>query len=216
MSPIRVLLADDHDIFRSGLRRLLDEFEDLTVVGEARRGAEAVDLARTAQPDVLVLDVRMPGMTGVEAAALVRDAAPGCAVLMLTVDDADDTVVAAVLAGASGYLVKDAQLEEIAAGIRAASAGRSLIAPSVAGALLDRLRRDARAPAGEADDPALSGREQEVLARLVAGEANGDIAAGLHLSLSTVKSHVAAVLEKLGAENRVQAAVIAVRRGLVA
>ena len=213
--PLRVLVVDDHDLFRSGLRRLLSEEAELEVVGDARRGDEAIQKAADLRPDVVVMDVNMPGMSGVEATKGVLENSPDTAVLMLTVTSDENAVLDAILAGASGYLLKDATLPEIVDGIRAAAAGQSMIAPSVAGDLLTRLRRygapDAPTPAA----PDLSPRELDVLRLVVEGCDNGEIGRRLHLSASTVKHHVSNTLEKLGVENRIQAAVMAVRLGLV-
>ena len=214
--PLRVIVVDDHDLFRSGLRRLLDEHDDIDVVADARRGAEAVERAAALKPDVVVMDINMPGMSGVDATRGVLTTSPDSAVLMLTVTSDENAVLDAVLAGASGYLLKDATLPEIVRGIRAAAAGQSLIAPSVAGDLLARLRRhgaaDAPAPAARAQ---LSARELDVLRLVVAGHDNAQIGKRLHLSPSTIKHHVSSTLEKLGVANRIQAAVLAVRLGLI-
>ena len=213
--PVRVMVVDDHDLFRSGLRRLLDEEDGLEVVGDARRGDEAVQRAEKLRPDVVVMDINMPGMSGVEATRGVLQTSPDSAVLMLTVTSDENAVLDAVLAGASGYLLKDATLPEIVRGIRAAAAGQSLIAPSVAGDLLARLRRHGAPDAPQPTPPDLSPREIDVLRFVVAGCDNGEIGRRLHLSPSTVKHHVSHTLEKLGVENRIQAAVLAVRLGLV-
>jgi DNA-binding NarL/FixJ family response regulator len=216
-SEIRVLIVDDHDLFRTGLRALLEEagFE----VADASGGPEAARRARGFAPDVVVMDMNMPEMTGVEATPLVLDAAPDASVLMLTIATDDERVIAAVRAGASGYLLKDAPLEEIATGIEAAAAGYCAIAPRVAGVLL----QTARSAAGVAEDrpvprdlPQLSPRERDVLELLAQGLDNSEIAARLYLSSSTVKNHVSKLREKLGVDNRVQAATYAIRSGLVA
>lgn len=217
-AALRVMVVDDHDLFRSGLRRLLDEHEDIVVVAAARRGDEAVQLASELCPDVVVMDVNMPGMSGVEATRGVLAASPQSAVLMLTVTSDEGAVLDALLAGASGYLLKDATLPEIVRGIRAAAAGQSLIAPAVAGDLLTRLRGHSASGALEpaaAAAPTLSPRELDVLRLVVAGFDNNEIGQELHLSGSTVKHHVSSMLDKLGVENRIQAAVLAVRLGLV-
>ncbi|HWC26524.1 MAG TPA: response regulator transcription factor [Solirubrobacteraceae bacterium] len=213
--PVRVMVVDDHDLFRSGLRRLLDEQEGLEVVADARRGHEAVERARELRPEVVVMDVNMPGMSGVDATRGVREVSPETAVLMLTVTSDEDAVLDAILAGASGYLLKDATLPEIVRGIRAAGEGQSLIAPGVAGSLLERLRRYGAPDAPSSPPPELSPRELEVLGLIAAGYDNAEIGRRLHLSLSTVKHHVSSTFEKLGVENRIQAAVMAVRLGLV-
>ena len=209
------MVVDDHDLFRTGLCRLLDEQDGLELVGDARRGDEAVRRAADLRPDVVVMDVNMPGMSGVEATRGVRDASPASAVLMLTVTADEDAVLEAVLAGASGYLLKDASLPEIVRGIRAAAAGQSLIAPAVAGSLLVRLRHHGAPDRPPPQDPGLTPREIDVLALVVAGCENGEFGKRLHLSASTVKHHVSSILEKLGVDNRIQAAVLGVRLGLV-
>ena len=214
-APLRVLVVDDHDLFRSGLRRLLEEEDGLEIVGEANRGAEAVRLAAELRPHVVVMDVNMPGMTGVEATRLLLQRTPDVAVLMLTVANEDSAVLDAILAGASGYLLKDATLPDIVRGIRAAAAGHSLIAPSVAGNLLAQLRRRGPPDAAPRAASELSARELDVLRLVVAGCENSEIARQLHLSPSTIKHHVSSTLEKLGVDNRIQAAVMAVRLGIV-
>jgi DNA-binding NarL/FixJ family response regulator len=212
---LRVMVVDDHDLFRSGLRRLLDGQDGLQVVAEARRGQEAVERAAEIQPDVIVMDVNMPGMSGIEATRAILETSTPPAVLMLTVSDADNEVLDAVLAGASGYLLKDAKLPDIVSAIRAAAAGQSLIAPSVTGGLLERLRRHGPVDVEAEPESDLSERELDVLQLLVAGLDNVAIGKQLHLSASTIKHHVSSILEKLCVENRIQAAVLAVRRGLV-
>jgi DNA-binding NarL/FixJ family response regulator len=213
---IRVLIVDDHDLFRTGLRALLEDegFE----VTDASGGAEAARRARGFQPDVVVMDMNMPEMTGVEATPLVLEAAPAASVVMLTIATDDQRVLGAVRAGASGYLLKDAPLEEIAAGVRAAADGHSAIAPRVARALLDSVRTAVPVEPvlpEPADLPDLSARELDVLELLADGCDNTEIAARLYLSPSTVKNHVSKLLDKLGVDNRVQAATFALRNGLV-
>ncbi len=209
------MVVDGHDLFRSGLRRLLDDEPGLTVVADARRGEEAVEKAAELRPHVVVMDINMPGMSGIEATRALLAVSPRSAVLMLTISEAEDDVLNSVLAGASGYLVKDATLPQIVSAVRATSAGESIISPKVAGTLLARLRRQG-APEHEQPLAAdLSERELEVLALLVAGSDNGEIGRQLHLSASTVKHHVSNMLEKLGVANRIQAAVLAVQLGLL-
>lgn len=212
---LRVMVADDHDLFRSGLRRLLESEVGLTVVADARRGHEAVALAGDLHPDVVVMDVNLPDISGIEATRAILDISPTTAVLMLTISDAGDDVLAAVLAGACGYLLKDAPLAEIVSAIRAAGAGQATIAPRVAGGLLAHLRDHGPAERASRIAPGLSDRELHVLTLLVEGCDNVEIGARLHLSSSTIKHHVSSILEKLGVENRIQAAVLAVRRGFV-
>ena len=211
---LRVLIVDDHDLFRTGLRRLLTEegFE----VRDAANGRAAAAACAWFRPAVVIMDMNMPGMSGIEATRLVLSEHPDAAVLMLTVNAEDLHVLDAVRAGASGYLLKDAQLPEIVAGIRAAAAGHSAIAPRVAGALVESVRSsgvEARRPAEALR--ALSDREREVLGLLAGGYDNAEIGRRLHLSPSTVKQHVSRLLQKLGVANRVQAAVLAIRAGLV-
>ncbi len=207
---------DDHDLFRTGLRALLEEegFE----VADASSGAAGVRRAKGFAPDVVVMDMNMPEMSGVEATPLVLEVAPLASVVMLTIATDDERVISAVRAGASGYLLKDAPLEEIAAGVRAAAVGQSAIAPRVAGALLHSVRSSA-SPAPDASAapalPALSEREREVLVLLADGWDNAEIARRLYLSPSTVKNHVSRLLDKLGVDNRIQAATSAIRGGLV-
>ena len=209
----RVLIVDDHDLFRTGLRALLDE-EGFDVM-DASGGAEAARRARGFRPDVVVMDMNMPEMTGVEATPLVLEAAPAASVLMLTIATDDERVLDAVRAGASGYLLKNAPLEEISAGVRAAAVGHSAIAPRVAGALLHSVRAAVPVPEEQPELPSLSARERDVLELLAAGCDNSEIAARLYLSASTVKNYVSSVLDKLGVDNRVQAATFAFRCGLV-
>jgi DNA-binding NarL/FixJ family response regulator len=212
---VRVLVVDDHDLFRTGLRRLIGQEHGLTVVAEARTGDDAVLRAAELLPDVVVMDVNMPGIDGVEATRRLLDVSPHSTVLMLTATHDEAKVLDAILAGASGYLLKSTKLSEIVRGVRAAAAGQSLIAPSVAGSLLARLRRHAPQEQPERTHPALTPRELEVLRLLVAGCETIEIGRRLHVSPSTVKHHVSSTLDKLGVENRVQAAVMAVREGLV-
>jgi DNA-binding NarL/FixJ family response regulator len=211
---LRVMVVDDHDLFRSGMRRLLEGQEGIEIVADARRGEEAVRYAGELRPDVVVMDVNMPGMSGVEATRLLLERSPGSAVLMLTISADDGAALDAILAGASGYLLKDAALPEIVRGIRAAAAGQALIAPAVAGDLIAQLRRNGP-PEVPAALPELTARELDVLRLLVDGCENNEIGKRLHLSASTVKHYASSMFDKLGVENRVQAAVLAVRLGLV-
>jgi DNA-binding NarL/FixJ family response regulator len=212
---VRVLVVDDSDLFRTGLCRLFGQADGLTVVADARTGDAAVRRAAELLPDVVVMDVNMPGISGVDATRRLLEVSPHSAVLMLTATDDEEKVLDSVLAGASGYLLKGAKLSEIVRGVRAAARGQSLIAPSVAGSLLARLRRHASREPPEQEPVALTPREIDVLRLLVAGYETIEIGRRLHLSPSTVKHHVSSTLEKLGVENRVQAAVMAVRKGLV-
>ena len=211
--PLRVLVVDDHTLFRSGLRNLLEEegFE----VAEARSGELALQAAAVRQPDVVLMDLNMPGISGVEATRRLEELSPGTPVVMLTVSADDRDVVDAVRAGACGYLLKDAAIEEIVAGIRAVASGESWVAPRVAGTLLARVR-EASEPAADAMPAAeLTEREQQILRLIAEGKDNTEIGHELYISPRTVKNHVSSLLAKLQIENRIQAAVYAVRRGLV-
>jgi DNA-binding NarL/FixJ family response regulator len=210
-AEIRVVVVDDHDLFRRGLRRSLED-QGLRVIGEAADGEEAVRLVVHARPEVVVMDLQMPKMSGVEAVRELAVAAPAVRVLMLTVSGDEQSVTEAIEAGARGYLLKQATIEEIAAGVRAAAAGEALVSPRVAAQLLKRLRGPApSAPAG----PGLTERELDVLRLVAEGRDNQEIAEALTISPRTAKNHVASILAKLGLDNRIQAAVYAVRRGIV-
>jgi DNA-binding NarL/FixJ family response regulator len=212
---VRVLIVDDHDLFRTGLRALLAEegFE----VADAAGGAAALRRVGNLRPDVVVMDLQMPGMSGIETTSRLLEVLPEASVLVLTIASDDRRVIEAVRAGARGYLLKDAPLDEIVAAIRAAAAGQSTIAPRVAGALIEHVRDSDGAPSRDsvAATPDLSRREREVLELLGEGCDNGEIAQRLVLSQSTVKNHVSRLLEKLGAEDTVQATVYAIRHGLI-
>ncbi len=214
-SPVRVLLVDDHDLFRTGLRNLLQD-ESVDVVAEAQAGAEAVALVRELAPDVVVMDLNMPGMGGVEATRQIGAVAPLTRVLVLTISDENADVMDAILAGASGYLLKDSSIQELVQGIRAAAVGESLISPHIAAKVLQRVRASSTSPEiADAIRSELSDREIEVLKLIANGTDNAHIAAELHISPKTVKNHISNILMKLQIDNRIQAAVYAVRSGLV-
>ena len=210
-----VIVIDGHQIFRDGVRDLLDE-QQIVVVGEAADAAEAVALAADVKPDVALMDLHLPGGSGIEATRKIRLASPVTRVLMLTVSAEEDDVYDALRAGACGYLLKDSPATEIVSGIRAAAAGHSLLSPQVAAMLLERLR-EAMPDNDLPDDvvPKLTAREQEVLSLIAAGKENAEIADLLVISQHTVKNHVSSILAKLEVENRIQAAVYAVRQRLV-
>ena len=214
--PIRVLLVDDHDLFRSGLRTLLEE-RGVDVVGEASSAAEALELLRQmAAPDVVVMDLNMPIMTGVEATREVARIAPLTRVLVLTISDGDADVIDAVFAGACGYLLKDASIDELMQGIRSAAVGEALISPQIASKVLQRMRAATAAPdAAQTIRAELSEREIDVLKLIANGKENSEIASELHISPKTVKNHISNILMKLQMDNRIQAAVYAVRSGIV-
>jgi DNA-binding NarL/FixJ family response regulator len=212
---LRVLIVDDHDLFRSGLRNLLEE-EGVNIIGEAAAGQEALQIVRELAPDVVVMDLNMPGMGGVEATRHISAIAPLTRVLMLTISDQDNDVIDAILAGACGYLLKDSSIQDLMAGIRAAALGESLISPTIASKVLQRIRASSSQPEIESTIRSeLSDREIQVLKLIANGKDNAMIAGELHISPKTVKNHISNILMKLQIENRIQAAVFAVRSGIV-
>jgi DNA-binding NarL/FixJ family response regulator len=213
---MRLLLADDHTLFRRGLRELLEGY-GFAVIGEAPNGSSAVRLARELLPDVTVMDLSMPGMDGVEATRAILEENPGARILVLTISAEEEEVLDALLAGACGYLLKDAEVAEIVAGVRAAAAGDAMISPAVATRLVSRLREQRQNERVQAPPkpPPLTARERDILRLLAQGRENSAIASELVISSATVKTHVARLLDKLELENRVQAAVFAVRHGIV-
>lgn len=222
---VRVLLADDQPLLRAGFRMVLGAQEGIEVVGEAGDGAAAARLTDELRPDVVLMDVRMPGVDGIEATRRIVDSGSPARVLILTTFDLDEYAFAGLRAGASGFLLKDVPPEQLTAAIRAVAAGDAVVAPRVTRQLLDRfagqLPDDAAAPpvpAPEALEPRLAeltAREREVLLELAAGRTNAEIAQRLVLSETTVKTHVGRVLGKLGLRDRVQAVILAYRLGLV-
>ena len=215
LDGLRVLIVDDHDLFRSGLRNLLEE-QGVNVVGEAAAGSEAVRIVRELAPDVVVMDLNMPGMNGVEATRHITSAAPLTRVVVLTISDQDEDVLDAIMAGACGYLLKDSSIQDLITGIRAASVGESLISPHIAAKVLQQVRSTSTVPQiAETIRSELSDREIDVLKLIANGKDNAVIAAELHISPKTVKNHISNILMKLQIENRIQAAVYAVRSGIV-
>jgi DNA-binding NarL/FixJ family response regulator len=210
---LRLMVVDDHELYRTGLRTLLVD-EGHKVV-EAPSGEVALRLARSFRPEVVVMDMNMPETSGIEATRMLLTEHPRLSVLMLTVTADDDGVLEAVRAGASGYLLKDAQMSEIVAGIEAAAAGHSAISPCVASTLMRTVRSAPTPPGMAAHGPALSERERAVLALVARGYENAEIASRLYVSLSTARNLVSRVFEKLGVDNRVKAATFAVRHELV-
>ncbi|MEY9847579.1 DNA-binding NarL/FixJ family response regulator [Streptacidiphilus sp. BW17] len=211
-----VLIVDDQPLQRMGFRMLLESSPETTVVGEAAHGAEAVRRTAELRPDVVLMDIRMPGMDGIEATRRIVAAGDRSRVLVLTTFDLDEYAYGALRAGASGFMLKDARPDELLAGIRAVAAGDAVVAPAMTRRLLDTFTAHG-APRTPGDDPRLSPlsqREREVLADIAAGLTNGEIAAHLVLSESTVKTHVSRVLGKIGARDRVQAVIIAYDAGL--
>jgi DNA-binding NarL/FixJ family response regulator len=212
---IRVLLADDQELVRSGFRLILELADGIEVAGEAADGREAVRLAKELAPDVVLMDVRMPELDGIEATRRLRQAGSDARVLVLTTFDLDEYVYGALRAGASGFLLKDAPREQLVAAVRTAARGEALLAPAITQRLIERfVARPAPSEAAPAIEQ-LSGRELEVLRLLARGLSNAEIAADLVLGEATVKTHVAHVLRKLGLRDRVQAVVFAYESGLV-
>ena len=211
---IRVLLVEDHELYRQGLDEML-RGEGFAVVGQAGRGDDGVALALRARPDVVVMDLNLPGLPGAEATRRIVAEAPEVRVLVLTISTGSVELLDALLAGARGYLVKGAPLADLARGVRAVAAGELLLGRTVADEVLDRVRRGSPGGARPPGIGDLSERERDVLRLMAAGRDNTEIAGELQVGLTTVKHHVSNVLEKLGVENRIQAAVAAVRDGLV-
>jgi len=206
---IRVIVADDHPIVRSGIVGLIALDPGLEVVGQAADGAEAVELAARLHPDVVLMDLRMPGVSGIEATTRLAAEVPGVRVLVLTTYETDDDILGAIEAGASGYLLKAAPQEEIVAGIRAVADGHTVLAPSIAATLVTRMRSD------RAERPQLSPRELEVLRLVAAGRSNPEIGRELFIGEATVKTHLLHVFEKLGVSDRTRAVTLALELGLL-
>lgn len=207
MEQIRLLIVDDHPVVREGLAGMLAGQPDFAVVGEAKDGAEAVEMDARLLPDVLLMDLRMPGMDGVAAIEAVRGKRPLANILVLTTYDSDADIVRAIEAGATGYLLKDTPREELFRAIRAAAKGESVLAPTVAARLMTRMR----APAEEN----LSAREIEVLQLVYKGASNREIGKALHISTATVKTHLIHIYGKLGVDDRTAAVTAALERGII-
>jgi DNA-binding NarL/FixJ family response regulator len=215
VAEIRVVLVDDHALFRGGLHNLLEQ-HGVDIVGQASDGASAVEVVSDSAPDVVLMDLSMPGISGIEATMRIRAVAPTAQVIMLTASADERDVEESICAGACGYLLKDAPVEQILVAIRAAAAGESHLSPRIAANILERVRGDPGRPAlpGEARAE-LTERESEVLRLIAEGKENPQIAGELFISVQTVKNHVSNILAKLEVENRVQAAVQAVQRRLL-
>ena len=211
---LRVLLVDDHDLFRTGLRNLLEE-QGVQIVGEAANGQDAIRAVRELAPDIVVMDLNMPGMSGVDATREITAMSPLTRVVVLTISDQDQDVMDAIVAGACGYLVKDSSIQELIRGIKAAAVGESLISPSIAAKVIQRVRAVTLDRGAETIRAELSERELDVLRLIANGKDNAQIAEALHISPKTVKNHISNILMKLQIENRIQAAVYAVRSGIV-
>ncbi|MFJ1969199.1 response regulator [Streptomyces sp. NPDC087903] len=212
---LRVVVADDQVLVRTGFRMIIDARDDLEVVGEASDGQEAVRLTRELAPDVVLMDVRMPVLDGIEATRQIAECGSRSRVLVLTTWDVDAHVVAALRAGASGFLLKDIRPAELVDAIRLTARGDALLAPAVMSRVLDQFLRSTVDPAPPSSLQDLSGREREVLTLIGQALSNAEIAERLRLSQATVKNHVTAVLRKLGLRDRVQAVVAAYDHGLV-
>ncbi|MFF0432627.1 response regulator [Streptomyces sp. NPDC004327] len=215
-----VLIADDQPMQRFGFRMLLESQDDMTVLGEAGGGAEAVRLVDRHHPDVVLMDIRMPGLDGIEATRRIVAAGSRTRVLIVTTFDLDAYAYDGLRAGASGFLVKDAQPEELLAGIRAVAAGDAVVAPSLTRRLLDTYLHHLppAAPSPRQDDPrlaSLTDREREILTVVAQGWSNTEIATRLHLAESTVKTHITRILAKTGSRDRVQAVILGYDTGLV-
>ena len=209
-----ILLADDQELVRTGLRMILTAEDDLEVVGEAVDGQQAVDLAGSLRPDVVLMDIRMPGLDGIEATRRIASTQPDVRVLMLTTFDRSQLVYDSLLAGASGFLLKDTPSARLVAGVRAVASGEELLAPTITRRLIEEFTRAGRSRPPTGYDQ-LTERETEELTLVAHGKSNAEIAAELFVSIQTVKTHVARVLSKLGLRDRVQAVVLAYEHGLV-
>ncbi len=215
---IRILLVDDQPLLRLGFQLVLEAQPDMTVVGEAGEGAEAVSRVADLAPDVVLMDVRMPGMDGIEATELISRDHPGSRVLILTTFDLDEHAFAALHAGAAGFLLKNVQPAELIAGIRTVAAGDGVVAPRLTRRLIEAFTHQQTARLGSTADPRLdrlTEREREVLVEMAKGRSNAEIANALGLSEATVKTHVSRILPKLGLRDRVQAVVLAYQTGLL-
>jgi DNA-binding NarL/FixJ family response regulator len=208
--PVRLLIVDDHPVVRDGIRGVFTNEPGFAVVGEAGDGREAVARVAAGDVDVVLMDLRMPGMGGVDAISALRESHPGVRVLVLTTYDTDRDVLPAIEAGATGYLLKDSPRDDLIAGVRAAHEGRPVLAPSVAGRLMGMISTPADKKAGD-----LSPRELEVLRSVASGATNREIAKALFISEATVKTHLLHLYDKLGARDRASAVAVAYQRGLL-
>jgi len=213
---IRVLLVDDHAMVRRGMRDFLSLHDDIEVVGEAADGAAGVEQAKALQPDIVVMDLMMPNLDGIEATGRIKAALPDVEVIALTSFIEESRVVAAIEAGASGFLLKDAEADELAAAIRSAAAGEVHLDPAVASIVARRMRDGGRGSAADQEDGigTLTARERDVLARVARGYPNRQIASDLGITERTARTHVSNILAKLGVTSRTQAALLAVQHGL--
>lgn len=213
---IRIVIADDHPIVREGLATVLDQEDNLDVVAQAKNGKEAVSATKKFKPDVVLMDLQMPEMNGVEAIKAIKQDMPQVSVIILTTYDTDEYIFSGIEAGAQAYLLKDSPPEEVIRAIHAVSKGESLIQPSVARRLLDRMTEMSQSPAPARDtETVLSPREIEVIERMSKGSSNKEIAADLFIGESTVKTHIVHIFDKLEVRDRTGAVAEAVRRGII-
>src|ERR1700691_1633978 len=217
--PIRTLIVDDHALFRRGLEIVLVSEPDIEGVGQAGDGTEAVQKAGESVPDIVLMDVRMPRSSGIQACRAIKDVAPSAKIIILTMSDEEEDLFEAIRAGASGYLLKDIPLDEVAEAVRAVHGGQSLISPSMAGKLLTEFatlaKRDREQPPQQLPAPKLTDREMQVLKLVARGMNNRDIAKELFISDNTVKNHVRNILEKLQIHSRMEAVMVAVREKII-
>lgn len=214
MPQIRALIVDDHPVTREGLRTALELSDDVVVVvGEAATGEEAIERARELSPDVVFMDVRMPGMDGIEATRRIREAAPETKVILITIDESRGAIAEAIQAGVSGYLLKDASPDALVDAARNAIEGNAVIHPQLTKTFIEEARINE--PAGESSTPPLSKREREILQKVADGGTTRQVASDLGISPHTVKTHLERIFEKLGANDRAQAVAIAIRTGIV-
>ena len=215
LEPIRVLVVDDQELFRRGITMLLGNEPGIEVVGEAGDGIEGTQLAVTTMPDVVLLDVRMPKRTGIEACLAIKEAVPSAKIVMLTVSDEEGDLYEAVKSGASGYLLKDSSIEEVAQAVRVVADGQSLISPSMAVKLIDEFKQMSKPDHGAVSGLRLTERELEVLRLVARGMNNREISKQLFISENTVKNHIRNILEKLQLHSRMEAVMYAVREKLL-
>ena len=216
MSQIRALIVDDHPVTREGLRTALELSDEvIVVVGEAATGEEAIERARELTPDVVFMDVRMPGMDGIEATRRIRDAAPNTKVILITIDESRGAVAEAIQAGVSGYLLKDASPDALVDAAKNAVEGNAVIHPQLTKTFIEEARMGEGSSSGEQKAPALSKREREILQKVADGATTRQVATDLGISPHTVKTHLERIFEKLGANDRAQAVAIAIRMGVV-